>query len=228
MVELALSLGASRVEIAHVQYYGWALKNRAALMPTREQVEQAVRQVEMLRTRHHGQIVIDAVVPDYYRTFSQTLCRRLGPPLTQCYAGRPGPSVSCRRSHSRVLNSGMCASTRSPISGAPRRLFWLSAAQTGCWSLANRAHGAIRILVDAGARPSSLRAMPGLPIPYVICRRTMRSSKSSPLRGKMSPTAIVSPDHADLPVSDCNKAMKGGDFARRGRAPRPFSSGPRK
>ena len=40
MVELALSLGASRVEIAHVQYYGWALKNRAALMPTREQVEQ--------------------------------------------------------------------------------------------------------------------------------------------------------------------------------------------
>ena len=69
MVELALSLGASRVEIAHVQYYGWALKNRAALMPSREQVEQAVRQVEMLRTRHHGQIVIDAVVPDYFARF---------------------------------------------------------------------------------------------------------------------------------------------------------------
>src|SRR6478736_3826679 len=29
MVALALSLGAKRVEIAHVQYYGWALKNRA-------------------------------------------------------------------------------------------------------------------------------------------------------------------------------------------------------
>jgi hypothetical protein len=28
---LALALGASRVEIAHVQYYGWALKNRAAV-----------------------------------------------------------------------------------------------------------------------------------------------------------------------------------------------------
>jgi PqqA peptide cyclase len=69
MVELALWLGASRVEIAHVQYYGWALKNRAALMPSREQVEQAVRQVEMLRTRHHGQIVIDAVVPDYFARF---------------------------------------------------------------------------------------------------------------------------------------------------------------
>jgi pyrroloquinoline quinone biosynthesis protein E len=69
MVELALSLGATRVEIAHVQYYGWALKNRAALMPTREQVEEAVRKVEALRDRHRGQIVIDAVVPDYYARF---------------------------------------------------------------------------------------------------------------------------------------------------------------
>jgi PqqA peptide cyclase len=69
MVELALRLGASRVEIAHVQYYGWALKNRAALMPSREQVDIAVRQVEMLRTRHHGQILIDAVVPDYFARY---------------------------------------------------------------------------------------------------------------------------------------------------------------
>jgi pyrroloquinoline quinone biosynthesis protein E len=69
MVELALSLGASRVEIAHVQYYGWALKNRAVLMPAREQVEEAVRQVGTLRTRYHGRIVIDAVVPDYYARF---------------------------------------------------------------------------------------------------------------------------------------------------------------
>ncbi|MFL5000652.1 MAG: pyrroloquinoline quinone biosynthesis protein PqqE [Xanthobacteraceae bacterium] len=69
MVELALALGASRVEIAHVQYYGWALKNRAALMPTPEQVERAARAVEELRARHHGRIVIDAVVPDYYARY---------------------------------------------------------------------------------------------------------------------------------------------------------------
>jgi len=66
MVELALALGASRVEIAHVQYYGWALKNRAALMPSAEQVQRAAAAVEDLRKRHHGRIVIDAVVPDYY------------------------------------------------------------------------------------------------------------------------------------------------------------------
>jgi pyrroloquinoline quinone biosynthesis protein E len=66
MVALALALGASRVEIAHVQYYGWALKNRAALMPSAEQVARAAATVEELRKRHHGEIVIDAVVPDYY------------------------------------------------------------------------------------------------------------------------------------------------------------------
>jgi PqqA peptide cyclase len=69
MVELALSLGAARVEIAHVQYYGWALKNRALLMPSREQVDASVHQVELLRRKYHGQIVIDAVVPDYYARF---------------------------------------------------------------------------------------------------------------------------------------------------------------
>ena len=69
MVDLALSLGASRVEIAHVQYYGWALKNRAALMPTREQVDRAVAEVEALRRTHQGRIVIDAVVPDYHARF---------------------------------------------------------------------------------------------------------------------------------------------------------------
>src|SRR5215472_10141213 len=69
MVDLALALGAGRVEIAHVQYYGWALKNRAALMPSREQVERAAVAVKELRARHHGRIVIDAVVPDYYARY---------------------------------------------------------------------------------------------------------------------------------------------------------------
>lgn len=69
LVAMALGMGAARVEIAHVQYYGWALKNRAALMPTREQVARAAQEVEELRAHHHGQIVIDAVVPDYFARF---------------------------------------------------------------------------------------------------------------------------------------------------------------
>src|SRR6516225_8618458 len=69
MVDQAIDLGASRVEIAHVQYYGWAIPNRAMLMPTPEQVERAREQVEELRARRQGIIVIDAVVPDYYARY---------------------------------------------------------------------------------------------------------------------------------------------------------------
>jgi pyrroloquinoline quinone biosynthesis protein E len=69
MVELAIELGASRVEIAHTQYYGWALPNRAALMPSRTETETAVAEIEALRKRHHGEIVIDLVIPDYHATY---------------------------------------------------------------------------------------------------------------------------------------------------------------
>jgi pyrroloquinoline quinone biosynthesis protein E len=69
MIDVAISLGATRIEIAHAQYYGWAIRNRAALMLTRQQAEQAVAEVELLRARHRGQIVIDAIVPDYHARF---------------------------------------------------------------------------------------------------------------------------------------------------------------
>lgn len=69
MIELALSYGAARIEVAHVQYYGWALRNRSALMPTREQVELAAEKLARLRDRYQGKIVIDAVAPDYHSRY---------------------------------------------------------------------------------------------------------------------------------------------------------------
>lgn len=66
MLALAERLQARRVEIAHVQYYGWAYLNRAALMPTRAQLEEATAVVEAARERLKGVLVIDYVVPDYY------------------------------------------------------------------------------------------------------------------------------------------------------------------
>ncbi len=45
-IELALELGAERLEIANVQYSGWALVNREALMPDRAAVERQVEIVE--------------------------------------------------------------------------------------------------------------------------------------------------------------------------------------
>jgi pyrroloquinoline quinone biosynthesis protein E len=38
-------------------------------MPTKAQVARAATEVEELRARHHGRIVIDAVVPDYYARY---------------------------------------------------------------------------------------------------------------------------------------------------------------
>jgi PqqA peptide cyclase len=69
MVAEAVRMGAHRIEIAHVQYYGWAIKNRAALMPTRLQVDAAIGTVEVLREHYKGEIVIDAVFPDYFARF---------------------------------------------------------------------------------------------------------------------------------------------------------------
>jgi PqqA peptide cyclase len=66
MIEMAAAMDARRIEVAHVQYYGWGLANRAALMPTREQVAAADRVVAEARARLEGRAVIDYVVPDYY------------------------------------------------------------------------------------------------------------------------------------------------------------------
>ncbi|MDX2203707.1 MAG: pyrroloquinoline quinone biosynthesis protein PqqE [Hyphomicrobiaceae bacterium] len=67
-IELAVAIGARRLEVAHVQYYGWALANRAALMPTRAEVDASVRVVEAARARLKGILTIDLVLPDYYAT----------------------------------------------------------------------------------------------------------------------------------------------------------------
>src|SRR5262249_21355235 len=51
MLAMAVELGAGRIEVAHVQYHGWALVNRPALMPTRDQVDRATATVEAARAR---------------------------------------------------------------------------------------------------------------------------------------------------------------------------------
>jgi pyrroloquinoline quinone biosynthesis protein E len=66
MVTMAADLGARRVEIAHAQYYGWALKNRAVLMPSRADADAAWRAVEAMRAGLDGRMVIDHVAPDYH------------------------------------------------------------------------------------------------------------------------------------------------------------------
>ena len=68
-IELALSLGAERLEIANVQYAGWALVNRDALMPDRASVERQAEIVESARERLQGIMNIDFVTPDYFAIY---------------------------------------------------------------------------------------------------------------------------------------------------------------
>ena len=45
---LAEELDAQRLELANTQYYGWAVANQGALMPTREQLERGEEAVQPL------------------------------------------------------------------------------------------------------------------------------------------------------------------------------------
>jgi pyrroloquinoline quinone biosynthesis protein E len=68
MIELAEWLQAERVELANVQFYGWAFLNRAALLPTREQVVRARDVATAAKARLAGRMDIFYVLPDYYET----------------------------------------------------------------------------------------------------------------------------------------------------------------
>ncbi len=69
IIDFAASLGAERLELANVQYYGWAFLNRAQLLPTREQVAVAYQTATEARARYQGRMEIFYVLPDYYEAY---------------------------------------------------------------------------------------------------------------------------------------------------------------
>jgi pyrroloquinoline quinone biosynthesis protein E len=69
IIELAASLGADRLELANTQYYGWALENRRALMPSAAQVTAAQDVADEAIRRYRGRMQIIYVLPDYYETY---------------------------------------------------------------------------------------------------------------------------------------------------------------
>jgi len=66
MLAIAQGSSATRVEFANVQYYGWALANRAALLPTRKQLDDSLAILKLAQERLLGKIRVEYVVPDYY------------------------------------------------------------------------------------------------------------------------------------------------------------------
>jgi pyrroloquinoline quinone biosynthesis protein E len=69
MIAFGEESGASRMEFAHVQYYGWAFANRERLLPRREQVERSISVLQQAEARLRGKVRVEYVVPDYYAKY---------------------------------------------------------------------------------------------------------------------------------------------------------------
>ena len=72
MIELAEGLRADRLELANTQYLGWALTNRRALLPTRDQLDRARTIAAKARQRLLGRMEVLFVTPDYYGQYPKS------------------------------------------------------------------------------------------------------------------------------------------------------------
>ena len=153
MVEMAIALGARRVEIAHTQYYGWASRNRDALMPSRADAEHAVAEIEALKARHAGRIVVDHVRPDYHARYpkacmggwaQKTLNVTPAGKVLPCHAAETLPGLAFLTCGTlRCTRSGTVPQRSTPIEGL-----------IGCRSRVAPARARPSTSAVAAARPS--------------------------------------------------------------------------
>lgn len=65
LIALGTAWGADRIELAHTQFHGWALRNRATLLPTRDQVDRARTTLARWRERPDPVPELIWVTPDH-------------------------------------------------------------------------------------------------------------------------------------------------------------------
>ena len=177
MIEMALALGARRLEIAHVQYYAWALANRAALLPSRRQLDEATAVVEAARERLKGCSDHRPCRAGLSRRAAEILHERLGPAVPERHAVRHGRALPCGRDaagHRLPLGARPAAWPTSGIGRTPSTGF---AAPTGWPSPAAAASGARSTGAAAAARPSCWPARQAAPTRSVRCRPTTAWSR---------------------------------------------------
>ncbi|TNC24625.1 pyrroloquinoline quinone biosynthesis protein PqqE [Amycolatopsis alkalitolerans] len=101
VVRCAERLEADRLELANTQYYGWAWRNRAALLPSRAQLEQAEEVVRAARARLAGTMDILYVLPDYYSRYPKPCMGGWG--ARQLIVAPNGDVLPCLAAHSLGL-----------------------------------------------------------------------------------------------------------------------------
>lgn len=97
VVALAERLGADRLELANTQYVGWALTNRTALLPTREQLDRAREVAGEARQRLRGRMEVLFVTPDYYAEFPKVCMDGWGQRFIVISPG--GLALPCHAAH---------------------------------------------------------------------------------------------------------------------------------
>ena len=111
----AEDLCADRIELANTQYYGWAWRNRTALLPSREQLAAAEVTVRAAKERLRGQMEIIYVVPDYYATYPKPCMGGWG--ARQLVVVPTGDAMPCLAAHELPL-------PRANVREAPLRWIW--------------------------------------------------------------------------------------------------------
>ncbi|MET0451143.1 MAG: SPASM domain-containing protein, partial [Mycobacterium sp.] len=69
ILDMAAVMEADRIELANTQYAGWAGRNRAELLPSRDQLERAEETVLAARGRLGDRMEVIYVIPDYYSEY---------------------------------------------------------------------------------------------------------------------------------------------------------------
>src|SRR5206468_4604497 len=112
VIALAESIGADRLELANTQYLGWALVNRTALLPTREQLDRAREVARAARQRLRGCMEVLFVTPDYYAQFPKSCMDGWGRRflvvspdglVLPCHAAHTLPGIAFERVQDRSL-----------------------------------------------------------------------------------------------------------------------------
>lgn len=149
LVDLALELGAERLELANTQYLGWALENRTVLLPSAAQIDRARSAASEAREAHKGVLDILFVLPDYHadvvRPCMQGWAQRyivVSPDglVLPCHQAHTLPGLTWERAGTRPLADIW---TSSPGLNAYRGEDWMTEPCRSC-ELRHADHGGCR------------------------------------------------------------------------------------
>lgn len=172
LIELGLSWGVDRIELANTQFYGWGLLNRTALLPTRDQLARARDAVDRWRSASRR------TAPTWSGSSPTTSTvwpsrAWAGGARSRSPSPRTAPSCPARpRPHCRASTRRTSATIPWPGSGTTPRRSAATAARTGWPNPAAAVPAATRTSAAAAARRTRSRATPPAPTPPADCPPT--------------------------------------------------------